>query len=115
MFEKIKSMFETYSESSETNNDPTLRTLNFKLGIEQLKKYIQTMLEDLSYKQIHFNSDYNEFFAHKAGFEVTLSLTNSKSGTDVNISVFAPEHRGKPRKALRFLLNELKNRVAENV
>ncbi len=115
MFDKIKSLFETYSESKEDHQDPTLRTLNFKLGIEQLKKYIGTMLEDLHYKQINFNSNYNEFFAEKLGYEVTFYLTNTKSGTDVNISVFSLDHRGKTRKALRFLLNELKIRVDANV
>ena len=63
MFDKIKSMFETFSESKEDHKDPTLRTLNFKLGVEAMKKEIQQMLKDLHYPHIRCNDQFNEIFA----------------------------------------------------
>ncbi len=114
MFDKIKSMFETFSESKEDHKDPTLRTLNFKLGVEAMKKEIQQMLEDLHYPHIRCNNQFNEIFAQKAGYDVTFFVQGSKSGTDINIAVFSPANKGKTRKALRFLLNELKLRVDSN-
>ncbi len=114
MFDRLKSMFETFSESKEDHKDPTLRTLNFKLGVDAIKEIVLSMLEDLKYRNINYNDSYNEIFATKAGYEVTIILNGSKSGTEVNITVFSLEKKGKTRKALRFLLNELKLRVEEN-
>ena len=40
MFDRLKSMFETFSESKEDHKDPTLRTLNFKLGVDAIKEIV---------------------------------------------------------------------------
>ena len=114
MFDKLKGMFESFSESKEDHKDPTLRTVNFKLGVDSIKKEIQAMLEDLNYPHISCNDNFNEIFAQKAGYDVTFFVQGNKAGTDVNITVFSPENKGKTRKALRFLLNELKLRVETN-
>lgn len=109
MFDKIKAMFETYSQSSSIHKDPTLRSLNIKMGESILADKIIDILKELKYKEIRYNNIYNEIFTKKAGYEVTIHLLASSGGsTTIEVSVFAPEHRGKTRKALRFLLNRFK-------
>lgn len=114
MFDRIKGAFETFSESKEDHKDPTLRTLSFKISVDSAKELVKKMLEDLKYGHVSCNDTFNEMFAKKAGYDVTFFFQSSRNGCDINISVFSPAHRGKTRKALRFLLNEINLRVESN-
>ena len=109
MFDKIKALFETYSQSSSIHKDPTLRSLNVKMGGSVLADKIIEILKSLKYKEIRYNNIYNEIFTKKAGYEVTIHLLAASGGaTSIEVAVFSPENRGKTRKALRFLLNKFK-------
>lgn len=109
MFNKIKGLFETYSQSSSKQKDETLRNVTVKMGPSMLAKSIIEILKKLKYKKITYNEVYNEIFTYKAGYEVTVHLIASSGGsTIIEVAVFAPEHRGKTRKALRYLLHTFK-------
>ena len=113
MFDKIKEKFETYSSSSNpTYKDNTLRPVYFKMGASYLADRIIEILKKLKYKEILYNDSFNEIFTSKAGYEVTISLIAAESGsTMLNVAIFAPTHRGKTRKALRFLLHTFKEEL----
>lgn len=111
MFEKFKEMFEVFSSSKPAAKDPTLRTLTFRASTGVIEKEILIMLEDLKYRKIVKN-DFNEIYAIKAGYEVTCRLSREKTETHVDFDVYGPTHKGKTRKALRFLLHETKKRLA---
>lgn len=109
MFDKIKEAFETYSQSSVTHTDPTLRSFDVKIGQAVLANRIIDILKSLKYKTIRYNEVFHELFTSKAGFEVTIHLLQSRNGsTTIEVSVFSPTNRGKTRKALRFLLHKFK-------
>ncbi len=109
MFSKIKEVFETYSQSTTIHPDPTLRSINVKMGPSVLANQVIDILKSLKYKTIRYNDTFNEIFTSKAGFEVTIHfLASSNGSTTIEVSVFSPENRGKTRKALRFLLNKFK-------
>lgn len=109
MFGKIKELFETYSESSSIHPDPTLRSLNVNMGITNLTNSIIDILLALKYKTIRYNETFNEIYTKKDDFEVTIHFVGATIGsTTINVSVFSKIHRGKTRKALRFLLNKFK-------
>ena len=109
MFDKIKEMFENYSQSSNIHMDPTLRSIDVKMGPAMLANRIIDILKSLKYKTIRYNDIFNEIFTSKAGFEVTIHLLASTNGaTTIEVSVFSKEYRGKTRKALRFLLHKFK-------
>lgn len=109
MFSKIKEVFETYSQSTSIHPDPTLRSINVKMGPSLLANEIINILKSLKYKTIRYNDVFNEIFTSKAGYEVTIHLLASSNGSStIEVSIFSPTHRGKTRKALRFLLNKFK-------
>lgn len=109
MFDKIKEAFETFSQSSNIHQDPTLRSFDVKMGPAMLANKIIDVLKSLKYKTIRYNDVFNEIFTSKAGFEVTIHLLASTNGaTTIEVSVFSSEHRGKTRKALRYLLHRFK-------
>ena len=109
MFDKLKGLFETYSQSKSNHKDPTLRTFDIKMGAGYAANTIIEILKELKYKTIRYNDVYNEIFTSKAGYEVTVNLIASQGGsTTVSVSVYSPVNRGRTRKALRFLLNKFK-------
>ena len=109
MFDKIKGLFETYSQSSNKHKDKTLHNVSVKMGPSMLAKSIIEILKKLKYKKITYNEVYNEIFTYKAGYEITVHLIASTGGaTMIEVAVFSPEHRGKTRKALRYLLHTFK-------
>ena len=109
MFDKIREAFETFSQSSNINPDPTLRSIDVKMGPAMLANKIIDILKSLKYKTIRYNDIFNEIFTSKAGFEVTIHLLAGNNGaTTIEVSVFSSEHRGKTRKALRYLLHRFK-------
>ncbi len=115
MFEKIKEAFEAFSQSYETNPDPTLRSVEVRMGFEMLSQKIIDILKSLKYKTIRYDDTFYEIFTKKAGYEVTISLTAAKSGTRIDISVYSPQNRGKTRKALRFLLHKMKEEFEADI
>ena len=116
MFEKIKGLFEIFSQSSLKHKDKTLRTVTVKMGASYLASKIIDILKSLKYKTIKYNEHYQEIFTSKAGFEVTNHLVNSNNGsTLIDVDVYSPNNRGKTRKALRFLLNKFKEEFKQSV
>lgn len=109
MFDKLKGSFETYSQSSDKHKDETLHNVSVKMGPSMLAKSIIEILKKLKYKRINYNETYFEIFTSKAGYEITVHLIPSTGGsTIIETSVFAPNHRGKTRKALRYLMHTFK-------
>lgn len=109
MFDKIKEAFESYSQSSHIHKDPTLRSIDVKMGQVVLCDKIIAVLKDLKYKTIRYNDIFYEIFTSKAGFEVTIQVLQGSHGSStIEVSVFSPQNRGKTRKALRFLLHKFK-------
>ncbi len=115
MFDKLKGTFEIYSHSSLHAKDETLRSIEVKIGPERAMNGIIKLLTDLNYKKISYNDIYNEIFTSKAGYEVTIRAIPSGQGmTTIDVEVYGPNHRGKTRKALRYLLHAIKERIATN-
>ena len=109
MFDKIKEAFETFSSSSNIHKDPTLRSIDVKMGQSLLCEKIIEILKELKYKTIRYNDIFYEIFTSKAGFEVTIQVLQGNQGAStIEVSVFSMQHRGKTRKALRFLLHKFK-------
>lgn len=115
MFDKIKGAFETYSASSIRHKDATLRTIEVKMDPHFAAERIIDLLKKLKYKTIRYNDVYNEIFTSKAGYEITIHcLAGTNGGSSIDVAVFGPEHRGKTRKALRYLLNAIKEKLNTN-
>ena len=115
MFDKLKGAFETYSHSSLHAKDETLRSVEAKIGPERAMQGVIKILTELNYRKISYNDIYNEIFTSKAGYEVTIRAIASGQGmTTIDVEVYAPNHRGKTRKALRFLLHTIKEKIATN-
>ena len=115
MFEKLKEAFECYSQSYPTHPDPTLRSIEVKMGNDMLAKQIIEILKSLKYKTIRYDDVFYEIFTSKANFEVTVSFTASKGGSRIDVSVYSPQNKGKTRKALRFLLHKFKEVLAADI
>lgn len=112
MFERIKEMFESYSQSSQVHKDPTLRSIAVNKSPTYLANDIINILKSLKYKKITYNDVFNEIFTSKAGYEVTINLLSGSNGqTIINAAVYSKENKGKTRKALRFLLNKFKEEL----
>ena len=111
MFDKIKGAFETCSQSSMMQKDVTLRPVTVKMGATRAEESVIEILKDLKYKEINYNDTFHEIFTFKAGYEVTISFLNADGSTIINVMVYNANKRGKTRKALRYLLNIINERL----
>ena len=72
MFEKIKGLFEIFSQSSLKHKDKTLRTVTVKMGASYLASKIIDILKSLKYKTIKYNEHYQEIFTRIKIFKISL-------------------------------------------
>lgn len=103
------SLFENYSTTSNKNKNGLFTPFIVKIGNDQIKKIIYNYLKENNYEEILLLDHSKEIFGLKNGFELTINYFHIEGkGIEISTTVYGENKRGKTRKYLKNVLNDLR-------
>ena len=94
-------MFEHSCQSRSDQKDDYLRPISVHSSLLELKEATLSFLKERGFSSIEYNVDYEEAFAERNGFELTISfLKNGDASIDVQLLVHTKRFFGGAKKFL---------------
>lgn len=101
-------MLEIFENYSVANPESKIEPPTTKLSPTRMTDVLENYLKENNYYDTVIDTNFFDIYSKKSGFEVSFQLISNGSGTLINVTVYGKNRRGKTRKFLKLLLDDIK-------